>query len=179
MSLYSSQNSYGQPSYSQFSQPITHSGYQYQYQQPPIPPPAPVYHHDPISFRRDYTNRLAQLNVNSRPIIQNLSMLAQEYSRFAEIVAQCLQSHIRQVSLPTVQYRDLTLHCRNYVAGWLYTHHSYHVSPPSIMYCSVSPTLSTDTCKMARRVRNTSKIFYTPSLLFCPFHVIVTRSADC
>ena len=84
------QSSYGGPSYSQ------HGGY---YQQPP--PPAPYYQQqrlDPISFRRDYQNRLAELTVNSRPIIQNLSMVAQEYSQFSEIVAQCLEAHIRRVS---------------------------------------------------------------------------------
>jgi pre-mRNA cleavage complex 2 protein Pcf11 len=91
MSLYP-QNLYGQmpfpgPSYSQVG---------YQYQQ--LPPPPPVYHVDPASFRRDYTSRLAELTVNSRPIIQNLSMIAQEYSRWAEIVAQCLEAHIRRVS---------------------------------------------------------------------------------
>ncbi|KAF8897640.1 hypothetical protein BD779DRAFT_1491908 [Infundibulicybe gibba] len=100
MSLYS-QNYYGQQSYASpsFPQPPMHGGYQYQYQQPPPPPPAPapVFHVDPMTFRRDYTTRLAELTVNSRPIIQNLSMLAQEYSRFAEIVAQCLEAHIRRV----------------------------------------------------------------------------------
>ncbi|KAJ6598953.1 hypothetical protein DFH09DRAFT_1243449 [Mycena vulgaris] len=68
-----------------------------QQQQPPPPPPAPVYHPDPVSFRRDYSNQLAELKVNSRPIIQNLSMIAQEFSRFADIVAQCLETHIRRV----------------------------------------------------------------------------------
>ncbi|KAF8076506.1 hypothetical protein FPV67DRAFT_1471833 [Lyophyllum atratum] len=97
MSLYSSQSHYGQPPYSNYSQPVAHSGYQYQYQQPPPPiPPAPIYL-DPVSFRREYTNRLAELQVNSRPIIQNLSMLAQDYSRYAEIVAQSLEAHIRRV----------------------------------------------------------------------------------
>lgn len=103
MSLYS-QSFYGQPSYSasSYQQAPAHGGYQYQYQQspslPPAPTPQPIYQLDPVSFRREYTNRLAELQVNSRPIIQNLSMLAQEYSRFAEIVAQCLEAHIRRVS---------------------------------------------------------------------------------
>lgn len=97
MSVYS-QSHYGQPSYpSTFSQPHAPGGYQYQYQYPLAPPP-PVYLVDPITFRRDYTNRLAELTVNSRPVIQSLSMLAQDYSRFAEIVAQCLEAHIRRVS---------------------------------------------------------------------------------
>ncbi|KAG6856339.1 hypothetical protein H0H87_005457 [Tephrocybe sp. NHM501043] len=95
MSLYS-QSQYGQPAYSHYP-PVAQNGYPYQYQQPPPPPPpAPVYL-DPTSFRREYTARLGELNVNSRPIIQNLSMLAQEYSRYADIVAQCLESHIRRV----------------------------------------------------------------------------------
>ena len=55
---------------------------------------------DPNTFRRDYTMRLAELTVNSRPIIQNLSMVAQEYSRWADVVVQCIENHIRQVSGP-------------------------------------------------------------------------------
>ncbi|KAG6869287.1 hypothetical protein C0993_000040 [Termitomyces sp. T159_Od127] len=95
MSLYS-QSHYGQPAYSHYQSP-THHGYPYQYQQlPPQIPPAPVYL-DPASFRREYTTRLAELTVNSRPIIQSLSMLAQEYSRYPEVVAQCLEAHIRRV----------------------------------------------------------------------------------
>ncbi|KAH9844237.1 uncharacterized protein C8Q71DRAFT_731856 [Rhodofomes roseus] len=61
------------------------------------PPAQPVYHVDPTSFRRDYSTRLAELTVNSRPIIQNLSMVAQDYTRFADIVVQCIESHIRRV----------------------------------------------------------------------------------
>ncbi|KAG6873743.1 hypothetical protein C0995_011562 [Termitomyces sp. Mi166 len=95
MSLYS-QSHYGQPVYPHYPPPA-HHGYSYQYHQlPPQIPPAPVYL-DPASFRREYTARLAELTVNSRPIIQNLSMLAQEYSRYPEIVAQCLEAHIRRV----------------------------------------------------------------------------------
>lgn len=71
------------------------------YHQPPPPPPAPVsqpfYHVDPVTFRRDYSTRLAELTVNSRPIIQSLSMLAQDYSQYSSIVAQCLEAHIRKV----------------------------------------------------------------------------------
>lgn len=90
MSLYS-QNGYGQVLYGapSYAQP---SGY---YQ---VPPPAPYYHVDPNAFRRDFSSRLAELTVNSRPIIQSLSMIAQEYTRFSEIVAQCLEAHIRRVS---------------------------------------------------------------------------------
>ena len=51
-------------------------------------PTHPVIHLDPNMFRRDDMSRLGELTVNSRPIIQNLSVVAQEYSRYAEIVAQ-------------------------------------------------------------------------------------------
>ncbi|KAJ7129554.1 hypothetical protein C8R44DRAFT_777064 [Mycena epipterygia] len=90
-----SQQHYGPPS---FPHQPTFSAYPSYYQpQPPPPPPVPVYHPDPVAFRRDYSSQLAELKVNSRPIIQNLSMIAQEFSRFADIVAQCLEAHIRRV----------------------------------------------------------------------------------
>ncbi|KAG1755588.1 hypothetical protein EDB19DRAFT_1662099 [Suillus lakei] len=94
--MYSQPHMYGQVAYAQppsYHQPGPSA---YPYQQPP-PPPAPVYFVDPNSFRRDYAARLAELTINSRPIIQTLSMIAQEYSKWAEIVAQCLEAHIRRV----------------------------------------------------------------------------------
>jgi len=90
MSLYT-QNGYGQVAYGGPSYTQTVGYYQ-------PPPPTPFFHVDPNAFRRDYASRLAALTVNSRPIIQNLSMIAQEYTRFSEIVAQCLEAHIRRVS---------------------------------------------------------------------------------
>ncbi|KAJ7283542.1 hypothetical protein C8J57DRAFT_1171278 [Mycena rebaudengoi] len=88
-----SQQQYGFP-----PQPAFAGYHQSYYQQPPPPPPpVTVYHPDPASFRRDYANQLAELKVNSRPIIQNLSMIAQDFARFADIVAQCLEAHIRRV----------------------------------------------------------------------------------
>ncbi|KAF9226570.1 hypothetical protein BS17DRAFT_775836 [Gyrodon lividus] len=95
MSMYSQVPTYGQVSY---PAPGYHqSGLAgYSYQQPPQPAP-PVYHMDPNSFRRDFTARLAELTINSRPIIQTLSMFAQEYSRWADVVAQCMDTHIRRV----------------------------------------------------------------------------------
>lgn len=153
MSLYS-QNHYGQPSYTNtFTHPVPHSGYQYQYQQPlppAPPPPPPVYQLDPISFRREYTNRLAELNVNSRPIIQNLSMLAQDYSRFAEIVAQCLEAHIRRVS-----HLSFITEARPSLS-WGHTKilrpsHFDNICCPYSVYVVFRCTLSTKTSKMADR----------------------------
>ena len=67
----------------------------------PSAPPAPstsYYQLDPESFRRDYTSRLAELTMNSRPIIQDLSVYAQEYSRWSDSVVSCIDKHIRMVS---------------------------------------------------------------------------------
>ncbi|KAF9076755.1 hypothetical protein BDP27DRAFT_1254578 [Rhodocollybia butyracea] len=90
MSLY-----YGQPSYSAnaFSAPPPMPNYSLV-----SPPPPAMYTMDPATFRREFSDRLAQLTVNSRPLIQHLSMMAHEYSRFAEIVAQCIEAHIRKVA---------------------------------------------------------------------------------
>ena len=103
MSLYS-QNLYGQPSYGgpSYSSP-TPAPYSQYYHQPP-PPAPPIYYADATSFRREYMTRLSELTFNSRPMIQHLSMLAQDSSRFADIVAQCIEGHIRRVSLNHILY---------------------------------------------------------------------------
>lgn len=62
------------------------------------PPPQPTYLLNPNSFRQEFTSRLSELTVNSRPIIQSLSTIAQDYSRYADVVVQCIEQHIRQVS---------------------------------------------------------------------------------
>ncbi|KAI0677557.1 hypothetical protein C8Q78DRAFT_1003278 [Trametes maxima] len=97
MSLYSQS-----PSYSQVAYPPQGYGAPVQPANPFYPPPPvapqPVYQHfDPNTFRRDYATRLSNLTVNSRPIIQSLSMIAQEYARFADVVVQCIEQHIRRV----------------------------------------------------------------------------------
>ncbi|KIY49318.1 hypothetical protein FISHEDRAFT_31535, partial [Fistulina hepatica ATCC 64428] len=46
---------------------------------------------------REFSARLTQLTVNSRPLIQDLSFLAQDYAEFADIVVNCLEGHIRRV----------------------------------------------------------------------------------
>src|ERR1700722_20740874 len=103
MSLYSQSPLYAQPYTASYTQP----GVGYQYTQPP-----PMYHLDPNTFRRDYSQRLAELTINSRPIIQNLSMFAQEFSRWAEIVSQCVEAHIRRVSERAICIIHSTL-CRS------------------------------------------------------------------
>ncbi|KAH7105676.1 hypothetical protein BKA62DRAFT_690526 [Auriculariales sp. MPI-PUGE-AT-0066] len=54
-------------------------------------------HHDHNAFRHYYASQLATLTFNSRPIIQNLSMIAQQYIHWANIVTECLEAHIRRV----------------------------------------------------------------------------------
>ncbi|KAK1233313.1 mRNA 3' end processing factor [Marasmius sp. AFHP31] len=102
------QQQYGaSSSYSQMP-PNTFHSYQYT---PSAPVPPPVYYVDPATFRRDFSQRLAELTVNSRPIIQSLSMFAQDYVRFAEVIAQCLEAHIRRVppwmKLPSFYLLDM------------------------------------------------------------------------
>lgn len=101
MATYPQTQAYGHMSYPAQTypqHPLPPSSY---YQQPPPPPtPQHVYYADPDYFRRDYVARLADLTVNSRPIIQTLSMIAQEYSRYADIVVSCIEQHIRRVSHP-------------------------------------------------------------------------------
>ncbi|KAI0307289.1 hypothetical protein B0F90DRAFT_1807928 [Multifurca ochricompacta] len=60
-------------------------------------PSSPVYPIDPVSFRCDYTARLAGLTDNSRLIIQGLSMYAHDFSRWGDVVTQCIEAHIRRV----------------------------------------------------------------------------------
>jgi hypothetical protein len=81
------------------------------FSQPPFPhayPPQPpsyaalpsssIYPVDPGTFRSDYTARLAGLTDNSRLIIQGLSMYAHDFSRWGDVVTQCIETHIRRVS---------------------------------------------------------------------------------
>ncbi|KIY67934.1 hypothetical protein CYLTODRAFT_422057 [Cylindrobasidium torrendii FP15055 ss-10] len=77
----------------------------------PVPaPPVPVYM-DPQTFRHHFATRLQELTVNSRPIIQGLSMMASDNTQYANIVSDCLQSHIRRVQpwakLPALYLLDM------------------------------------------------------------------------
>src|ERR1700722_7815684 len=69
------------------------------------------------AFRRDYSACREELTVNSRPIIQNLSMFAQEHSCWAEIVSQCVEAHIQRVS-----ERAICI---------IHSHTDYHHGPPT------------------------------------------------
>jgi pre-mRNA cleavage complex 2 protein Pcf11 len=88
MSMYPQQQAFSQPTFPQ--------GY------PPQPPSyslpsSSIYPVDPGSFRCDYTARLAGLTDNSRVIIQALSMYAHDFSRWGDVVTQCIEAHIRRV----------------------------------------------------------------------------------
>ncbi|TFK91474.1 hypothetical protein K466DRAFT_582774 [Polyporus arcularius HHB13444] len=109
------------------------------YAPPPVPQP---YHVDPNVFRRDYITRLSNLTVNSRPIIQSLSMIAQDYSRFADVVVQCIEQHLRRVppwmKLPSFYLLDA-------IAKNVYDPYARHFTPVVVRlfvdtYEAVDPT---------------------------------------
>lgn len=89
MSMYPQQQAYSQPSFPHGFPP-----------QPPsyaLPSSSSIYPVDPGAFRCDYTARLAGLTDNSRVIIQALSMYAHDFSRWGDVVTQCIEVHIRRV----------------------------------------------------------------------------------
>jgi len=45
----------------------------------------------------DFRSSLADLTFNSKPLINMLTMLADENSQYAERIAQVIEEHIRQV----------------------------------------------------------------------------------
>lgn len=79
------------------------------YQQPPAAPQVYSSYYssstpqtpaaDENSFRTFYMQRLGALTVNSRPIIQDLSMLAQTYPHMANVVVDCIERQVRLVSV--------------------------------------------------------------------------------
>jgi len=160
MSLYPQNQHYGQPLYpTSYSHPGPHNGY---YQPPPL---APAYHVDAATFRRDYAARLAELNVNSRPMIQNLSMLAQEFSRFVEIVAQCLEAHIRRVSSLPFSTIFHGVHSATWLGGVVTSFILYVV--PRIMYLVlVFLKLEKDTASALHHFKQSMQLPF-PSICLC------------
>lgn len=124
-------------------------GRQYSTSPPPPPPSNPGYSYAPAkqmqpmdshAFRQFYSNQLAQLTFNSRPIIQNLSMMAQEYSRMAHVVAQCLETHTRLVSVVS----HFKFHMPATMGHWKspnYYEYKYIVSSSIGFHCAV-PSLA-------------------------------------
>lgn len=94
------QPAYGSPHAFHQQSSLYANQYHHQIQYPHIPQPQPSqYHHhfDPAAFRKHYMDQLAGLTFNSRAIIETLVMLAQNNSRYADIVVSCIDTHIRKV----------------------------------------------------------------------------------
>lgn len=45
----------------------------------------------------EYSNALADLNINSKPLINMLTMLAEENSAYASIIVQCIERQLHKV----------------------------------------------------------------------------------
>lgn len=45
----------------------------------------------------EYSNALADLNINSKPLINMLTMLAEENSAYAPIIVQCIERQLHKV----------------------------------------------------------------------------------
>jgi hypothetical protein len=154
---------YVAPSYPQRgSHPYQHNAY----------PPAPQapFSMDPHTFRHEYARRLEDLTENSRPIIQHLYLFAQEYSRWSDIVGQCLEAHIRRVSC---FYHPIPHYCRRWV---MHFECIMACTLPSTRTCTISSLsyLSKEHCR-GRRPCWASMIFGMVVLLAC--HVVF-RIAD-
>lgn len=50
-----------------------------------------------IEVSEEYSNALADLNINSKPLINMLTMLAEENSAYAPIIVQCIERQLHKV----------------------------------------------------------------------------------
>jgi hypothetical protein len=116
MSVYNAYPAQG-PAAPYYSQPHQPQSYQQQYPAYYATPVLQVPTLDENSFRSLYAQRLGALTVNSRPIIQDLSMLAQNYPQMAHIVVDCIERQVRTVSCHDI----LTQFCLRYGLGSLRT----------------------------------------------------------
>ena len=91
---YYAQQPQAMPQYQQQQQQQQHQQFP-GYYPPNSQPPA----FDENGFRSLYAQRLGALTINSRPIIQDLSMLAQNNPQMAHIVVECIERQVRAVGL--------------------------------------------------------------------------------
>ncbi|ANB11561.1 mRNA 3' end processing factor [Sugiyamaella lignohabitans] len=61
---------------------------------------------DDEQIRLDYLDSLQELTFNSRPIITNLTVIAQENIQHAQIIAKAIEEHIHKVSNIDTGRRD-------------------------------------------------------------------------
>lgn len=103
MSLYQ-QPAYSGGSYGQAGAYPSTSTQHYNAYQPPLPPPQayqpPPTPNDVQIFRQWFSTELSRLVENNRAIIHRLAYICREHvQRFAPIIAQCMEQHIRRVSV--------------------------------------------------------------------------------
>lgn len=64
------------------------------------PAPGPNLATDANAFAQMFKSHLASLTFNSKPIITNVTIIAQDYvQHMAVVVVQCIEEHILNVSL--------------------------------------------------------------------------------
>lgn len=102
---------------------------------PPLPPqygfPQPVqqpipYFSDSIQFRQFYAHKLRGLTENSKPAIHALSMIAQDFVRWADVVVQCIENHIRRVPPP---FKLTAFYLLDAISKNLYEPYARHFGP--------------------------------------------------
>lgn len=99
MSVYNAYVAQGPPAppASYYTQP-SHPSRSYHHQQQQFSGYHPPHGYDENGFRGMFMQRLGTLTVNSRPIIQDLSMIAQSNPHMARIVVECIERQINMVS---------------------------------------------------------------------------------
>ncbi|KAF9646023.1 hypothetical protein BDM02DRAFT_3189210 [Thelephora ganbajun] len=91
----------------------------------PVQQPIP-YFSDSIQFRQFYAHKLRGLTENSKPAIHALSMIAQDFVRWADVVVQCIENHIRRIPPP---FKLTAFYLLDAISKNLYEPYARHFGP--------------------------------------------------